>query len=177
MDFQQYFTVNSITRTYKTRILNFYVQKHWFFLSGYVNRIWEGDLSKPKKDLDIDVFCKNLNIIELRWFCFTRSTIVLYFSIVVLSTVLFLFLAISRSIRGLCKGCRPRRFSVENPISRFPEAFPDPSPRKVSVYERTRPLTKLNSNGESALILRQQPCVVNTAQFSIFLLRQISKRI
>ena len=122
----------------------------------------------------VDIFSPHK---ESRRFGPARSTIVLYFSIVVLSTVLFLSFAISRSIRGLCKEYWAYRFSVENPISLFLGAFPDPSPRKFSVYERTRPLTKLNSNGESALILRQQPCVVNTAQFSIFLLRRISNRI
>ena len=44
-------------------------------------------------------------------------------------------------------------FSVENSNSRFLGAFPDPPSREFSAVEWTRPLTKLNSNGESALIL------------------------
>ena len=51
---------------------------------------------------------------------------------------------------------------------RFPRAFPDPPPRKFSAFEWTRPLTKLNSNGESALILREQPYNANTARVSVF---------
>ena len=56
---------------------------------------------------------------------------------------------------------------MENPISRFPGAFPDPPPRKFSAFEWTRPLTKLKSNGESALIFQENPGWFRTHDLSI----------
>lgn len=86
-----------------------------------------------------------------------RSTIVLYSSIVVLSTVLFLFFAKVPWNPSLMHGYYLPLFFAENCIPRFLGAFPDPLSRKFSTCERARPLSILNSNGESALDLREQP--------------------
>ena len=48
-------------------------------------------------------------------------------------------------------------FLTENCIPRFLGAFLDPLSRKFSACERKRPLSILNSNGKSALDLREQP--------------------
>ena len=76
----------------------------------------------------------------------------------------FLFLAISRSIRGLCKECFCQRFSAEKHSPRLSDAEGRILLPKFSVCEKGRPLGSLSSGVRCALILQQRPSVCETAR-------------
>ena len=69
----------------------------------------------------------------------------------------FLFLAISRSIRGLCKEKFRQRFFAEKRSPRLSDAEGRILLPKFSVCEKGRPLDFLSSCARCALILQQQP--------------------
>ena len=80
----------------------------------------------------------------------------------------FLFLAISRSIRGLCKECFCQRFSAEKHSPRLSDAEGRILLPKFSVCEKGRPLDFLSSGVRCALILQQRPSVCETARIRFF---------
>ena len=80
----------------------------------------------------------------------------------------FLCLAISRSIRGLCKEYFCQRFSAEKRSPRLLDAAGRILLPKFSVFEKGRPLDFLSSGVMYALILQQRPSVCETARLRFF---------